>query len=76
MLSLSDDEEKQVLGEVLKDKLDAILEYVKDMPEVKEEIHQVHAIVDDTKDRITVIEQVVKGHETDIKKLKGKTVSN
>ena len=76
MLNLSDDEEKQVLGEVLKDKLDAILEYVKDMPEVKEEVHQVHAIVDDTKERLSVIELVVKGHETDIKKLKSNTASS
>ena len=75
MNSLSDEEEKQVLGEVLKDKLDAILEYVKDMPVVKEEVHQVHATVNEISDRLNVVESVVKEHETDLKKLKGKHVS-
>lgn len=73
MQNLSDEEEKQVLGEVLKDKLDAILEYVKDVPTIKQEVHQVRATTNEINDRLTVIEHVVEGHETDIKKLKAKT---
>ncbi len=73
MLSLGDDEEKQVLGEVLKDKLEAILEYVKDVPVIKEEVHQVRASTNEIHDRLTVIEHVVKGHNKDIKKLKAAT---
>lgn len=70
MQSLNDDERKDVLGEVLADELKAIREYVEDVPKVKEEVHQVHAKVDDIDDRLKVIEAVVKHQETDIRKLK------
>lgn len=70
MQSLSDDEEKQILGEVLADKLDAILEYVKDVPAMGQELHKVHATVNEISDRLTVIEHVVREHESEIKHLK------
>jgi DNA repair ATPase RecN len=70
MQSLDDDERKKVLGEVLADELKAIAEYVKDMPAIKEELHQVHATVNEVNERLSVIEHVVRGHEADIKSLK------
>lgn len=38
MQSLSEDETKKVLGEVLSDQLKAILEYVKDIPSIKRDV--------------------------------------
>jgi len=70
MQSLSDDERKEALGEVLSDELKAILEYVKDLPSLQQELHQVHATVNDISDRLNVIEHVVKDHESEIKSLK------
>ena len=72
MQSLNDDERKEVLGEVLADELKAIGEYVKDIPKVKEEVHQVHATVDDINDRLGVLGHVLKEHEQDIRQLKHK----
>jgi hypothetical protein len=72
MKSLSDNERKEVLGEVLADELKVISEYVKDIPKVKEEVHQVHATVDDINERLTVLEHVMKSHEIDIRYLKHK----
>lgn len=59
MQSLNDDERREVLGEVLSDELKAILEYVKDMPAMQQELHQVHATVSDISDRLNIIEHVV-----------------
>jgi DNA repair ATPase RecN len=63
MQSLSDDERRQVLGEVLSDQLQAILEYVQEIPFIKQEIHEV-------KERLTSVEQIVKGHEVDIRQIR------
>jgi DNA repair ATPase RecN len=73
MQDLSDDEEKNVLGEVLLDKLKAIEEYVKGIPDMKQELHQVKSTVNEVNDRLSVIESVVKEHESDIRQLKHKT---
>ena len=72
MQSLNDDERRDVLGEVLADELKVITEYVKEVPSVKNELHQVHATVNEINDRLTTIEAVVREHETDIKHLRGK----
>jgi 2-phospho-L-lactate guanylyltransferase (CobY/MobA/RfbA family) len=55
MQSLNDDERKEVLGEVLADELKAIHEYVKDIPIMKQEVHQVKAIVNEVNDRLSII---------------------
>lgn len=73
MQSFNDDEEKRVLSEVLADKLDAIMDYVKDVPVLGQELHKVHATVNEISDRLTVIEHVVREHELEIKHLKRKT---
>jgi ubiquinone biosynthesis protein UbiJ len=73
MKSLNDEERKEVLGEVLADELKVIGKYVKDIPKVKEEVHQVHAAVDDINERLIVLEHVMKSHEVDIRYLKHKT---
>jgi hypothetical protein len=70
MQSLNDDERREVLGEVLSDELKAILECVKDIPTLQQELHQVHATASDISDRLNIIEHVVKEHESDIKQLK------
>ena len=72
MQSLNDDERKEVLGEVLSDELKAILDYVKDVPSIQQELHQVHATVNDISDRLSVIEHIVRDHESEIKSLKRK----
>lgn len=72
MQSLNDDERKEVLGEVLSDELKAILEYVKDVPSMQQELRQVHATVNDISDRLSVIEHVVREHESENKSLKHK----
>jgi hypothetical protein len=72
MQSLDDDERKEVLGEILADELKAIGEYVKDVPKIQQEVHQIHATVDDMNDRLKVFEVVPKEHEADIRSLKHK----
>jgi len=72
MQSLNDDERKAVLGEVLNDELKAILEYVKELPAIQQELHQVHATVSEVSDRLNVVEHVVKEHESEIRSLKRK----
>lgn len=72
MQSLDDDERKEVLGEVLADELKAITEYVKDVPLLRQELHQVHATVNEINDRLTIIEHAVKEHESGLKRLRRK----
>ena len=45
------------------DELKVIREYVEDVPIVKEEVHHIHAKVDEINTRLTVMESVVKDHE-------------
>ena len=42
------------------DELKAILEYVKEVPDLQQKLHQVRATVNDISDRLHVIEHVVK----------------
>jgi hypothetical protein len=72
MQSLSDDEQKGILGEVPSAQLEATTEYVKDVPGIKRELHQVNATVNDINERLMVIEHVVHGHEADITSLQQK----
>ena len=50
MQSLSDDEEKAILGEVLADQLKAIFEYVQDIPLIKRDIAIVKEDIRELKD--------------------------
>lgn len=59
MQSLSNDERREVLGEVLHDELKAILEYVKDMPVLRQELHQVQADVAELKQDMKVVKAAV-----------------
>jgi len=47
-------------GEILADELKAIGEYIKDVPKIQEEVHQVYATIDDMNDRLKVFEHVLK----------------
>jgi 2-phospho-L-lactate guanylyltransferase (CobY/MobA/RfbA family) len=62
MQSLSDDERKQVLGEVLADELKAIHELVKDVPAIKEDVQVLRQDVEE----LTSDMKVVKAAVTDI----------
>lgn len=64
MQSLNDDERREVLGEVLADELRAIREYVQDIPSIRQEISEI-------KEQLTSVERSVKGHELDIRLLRG-----
>jgi len=72
MQDTSDDERKDVLGEVLADELKAIMEYAKVIPNIQEEVHQVHAKVDDMNDQLKVFKHILKEHEEEITTLKRK----
>ena len=65
MQSLSDDEKRQVLGEVLSDQLQAILEYVKEIPDIKRRITTIEEDVADIKITLQM-------HELDIRYLRSK----
>lgn len=59
MQSLGDDERKQVLGEVLHDELKAILELVKGIPVIRQELQQMHAEVDELKADMKLVKAAV-----------------
>lgn len=72
MQDLTDDERKGILGEVLMDEFKVIREYLQDIPDMKQQLNNVHALSQDTNDRLKVVESVVREHETEIKSLKHK----
>jgi hypothetical protein len=59
---LSDDEEKQLLGEILSDKLQAILEYVEDVPVIKQKVTRLGEDMVEVKADIKVIKAVLTDH--------------
>ena len=59
MQSLSDDERKLVLGEVLADELRAIHEYVKDIPGIKRDITTLKTDVHELKSDMKVVKVAV-----------------
>jgi 2-phospho-L-lactate guanylyltransferase (CobY/MobA/RfbA family) len=63
MQSLSDEERREVLGEVLMDELKAIHDYVKDIPIIKQDIRAIN-------ERLTAVESIVQMHEADIRYLR------
>jgi hypothetical protein len=70
MQSLSKNEQRQVLGEVLSDQLKAILEYVQEIPAVKRKLAEVDERLINVEQRLIVVEAVVKSHEADIRHIK------
>jgi hypothetical protein len=65
MQDLSDEERREALGEVLADELKAILEYVKDIPQIKEDLTIVKIDVANLKEKFNM-------HEADIRYLRSK----
>jgi septal ring factor EnvC (AmiA/AmiB activator) len=59
MQSLSDDERKQVLGEVLHDELQAILELVKDVPAIRHDLTQVQSDISELKQDMKIVKAAV-----------------
>ncbi len=70
MQSLSDDEQRHILGEVLADQLKAILEYVQEIPDVKRRLGSLETKVDKVDSRLIVVEAIVKDHEIELKAIK------
>jgi 2-phospho-L-lactate guanylyltransferase (CobY/MobA/RfbA family) len=62
MQDLSDDERKQVLGEVLMDELKAIREYVQDVPLIKADVQQLKADVTELKTDMRAVKAAVKDY--------------
>lgn len=62
MHSLSEEQERSVLGELLADKLQAILEYVSEIPGIKTTVERIDA-------RLIKVENTVNMHEFDIKRI-------
>jgi hypothetical protein len=71
MQSLSDDERRTVLGEVLMDELKAIHELVQDVPAIKKKVDKLEEDMSEVKAGIKVIKSVVKKHSDEIKELQG-----
>ena len=65
MFDLTDDEKRQVLGEVLTDQLQAILEYVKEIPGMKDRLDTIEG-------RLETIEYRLDMHEVDLLYLRQK----
>ncbi len=63
MQSLSDDERRAVLGEVLFDELKLIREYVQEIPDIKEDLREV-------KERLTKVERIIRIHEVDVRQIR------
>ncbi|HVV26291.1 MAG TPA: hypothetical protein VHC21_04675 [Candidatus Saccharimonadales bacterium] len=70
MQSLSDDEQRQILGEVLSDQLRAILEYVQEIPDVKRRLGGLETNVGRMDNRLKVVEAVVKDQSVELKSIK------
>lgn len=70
MQSLSDEERREVLGEVLIDELKAIREYVEDIPAIKRKLSDVDDGLVKVEERLIVVEKVVKNHEVDIRQIR------
>ncbi len=70
MQSLNDDEQKAVLSEVMSSQLQAILEYVKEIPAIKQELREVREIAETTRGDASVIKKVVVAHKSDLTKVK------
>ena len=70
MQSLNDDEQRQVLGEVLADQLQAILEYVQEIPDIKYRLQNVEEKVTRIDNRLIIVERIARDHEADLKMIK------
>ena len=64
--------ETQVMFEHLDSKLDAIFEYVQDIPEIKERLTRVEGKVDQLQDDMTVVKHVMWEYSGDIVELKAR----
>lgn len=72
IVNLSDAQRREALGEVMNDKLDVILEYVADIPVMKQDIAILKEDVSELKDDMKVVKAVLRDHESDIRYLKTK----
>lgn len=66
-------EDRNYTNAILEDingKFDAVMEYVKDIPEIKQRVTRLEEKFDNIENRTEVIESVVKEHSRDIAELK------
>jgi hypothetical protein len=69
MHDMDDKTRLEVLGEVMMDELKAIREYVADVSLLKQKLGNLNDRVDIMEQRLTVLERVVRAHESDIRNL-------
>lgn len=72
MMSLNDDERREVLGEVLMDELRVIREYVSDIPIVKEKVSRLEQIAEEHTQILQRHDVLLRIHDRDIEQLKAK----
>jgi hypothetical protein len=60
----------EVLAEEMNGKFDLVLEYVRDIPEIKRRLIVVEEKVDRLQDDVTVLKSVTRDHSSDIAKLR------
>lgn len=69
MHDIDDETVKGVIGEEIKSQLDAVLEYVKDVPALRSELREVKEKVDDIDTRLTTVEAVVTDMSSEMKEM-------
>lgn len=67
---MNDDNYTNVILEEMNGKFDAVMEYVQDIPEIKDRLTNVESTVEYISDKADVIESVVKAHSHDIAEIK------
>jgi peptidoglycan hydrolase CwlO-like protein len=69
---MSDTARILVLFEQMNAKFDAILEYVRDIPDIKRRVTRLEEKVDKLQDDMTVVKIVIKQHSKDIAELRAR----
>ena len=69
MQSLTDDERRLVLGEILVDELKVSREYVQDVPEIKDRVTSIDDRLKVVETDVKIIKKVVRQHSFEIKTL-------
>lgn len=72
MMSLNDDERREVLGEVLMDELRVIREYVSEIPLIKKDVAELKLIAEEHTQILQRHDVLLRVHGRDIEQLKAK----
>jgi len=72
MHDADDDTERRILGEATTDKIQAILEYVSEIPAIKKDVSELKVDVKQLKSDMVVVKHVLRARERDLTYLKNK----